>query len=1450
MKKIGLLILIALVAFTSCTVKKKSVIPFQDGDSSANGKGTSVYGLSTGAEVSRIDITPATQTIAANTSANLKATAIFTDGTKQDVTSSAAWSSNATGNVTVDNAGKVSGVAAGSAGVTAVYNGLTGNATVTVTSATITGITVTAVTSTITSGASTQYTAIATLSDGTTQDVTNFATWTSNSTGVASVGSTGTVTGAGGGSATITATYSGNAGTAPATVSTATVTSITIGPAVEIAKGSTKQFTVTATYSNGVVMDVTSQVTSWSSTDSGISTVYSNGLALGASAGSSTITASFGGATATAVLTVKPATLVSISIGANASIAVGTTKQFTAMGTYSDGSIQDITYNASWATSDANVATVGNAGVLSGLAQALSAGTTNITASLYGITSSPVTLTVQAPAITLSSITVTPSNQTKTKGLTQQYAATGIFSDGSSQNITQDVVWSTSNANASISNSAGTKGLALAANTGSSTISASLSGKTGSTTLTISAATLVSISVSPAASSVSKTLTKQFTATGTYSDNTTSDITANVTWSVDGGGAASISNVGGSKGLATGVNAGTATITASLSGVNGTTSLTVNDRTLVSIAVTPATPTKAKGLTQLFTATGTYDVGSPADITANVTWEADSNGDGIDDNLIVSMDNTAGPTTKGNGTAANVGTATIKAKLGGVTGQTTFTVTAAALTSIAVTSPYDSRPKGYTEQFTATGSYTDGTTANITSNVTWSSTDTNILSMDNVTVKGRGTASSTNMGGVTVTASLSGVSGTKAFTVVAAVVTSLSVSPATGSTPVGAARQYTATGTFSDASVQDVTANVTWKSDSNSDNIDDSSIASISNIAATKGKATAIATGTTVISATVDGISATANLTVTAATGAAATTTATVGTYDVVIPAGLSTTTTPSGNFSGTTYNNGSNLAGFVSVIPDYGQTSCSTLGNIVLGKILTDSPDLITVSSLVSSSTNTFATGCTITYNLAVTTNSSKKPTELSAHLINQVGVSTDGGSANVSSLTPVGSETATTTFRVIAQVTYTTGTGSELIGIGVTNESNYSANEALLTSFLNGTNLTSAGSSLASKTDSYTGVADPKVDFVWVVDNSGSMAAAQNGVSTAATTFFSKLGNKHLDYRLAVIATGGNGTNKDKTPSNTVAASPNQRGEDLRSSGWVTASTTNAQTAFTGTGGTTVGTIGAGVESGIFFASRSLGGNGATAATVTPRSGLSWGSDYKLVYVMVSDESDQYSCYSGNGTTPAYTSTGKDSVPPCPSGTAFNYNSSKFKDYGVKVYSIIGLTSGTTTPGSCSGTIAVATNANNAHTGYKDLSDASGGSYGSICSSDYGPLMDNIVSSVAGQSGYVLSRTPIASSIVVKVGGVVQTQDSTNGWSYNSANKSIVFAGTAWPSAGSTIEITYQYDSNVAYAADNNGTNLTAYISNIASERSSKIAFGIILAIGSILLGRGFIRRHKAEI
>jgi plastocyanin len=95
-------------------------------------------------------------------------------------------------------------------------------------------------------------------------------------------------------------------------------------------------------------------------------------------------------------------------------------------------------------------------------------------------------------------------------------------------------------------------------------------------TITVTAAnapTLQSITVTPANPTIGAGSTQAFTATGTFSDNSQQNISNMVTWASSNTGVASITSNGG---VATGVSAGTSTITASMNGINGSTNLTVS----------------------------------------------------------------------------------------------------------------------------------------------------------------------------------------------------------------------------------------------------------------------------------------------------------------------------------------------------------------------------------------------------------------------------------------------------------------------------------------------------------------------------------------------------------------------------------------------------------------------------------------------------------------------------------------------------------------------------------------------------------------------------------------------------------------------------------------------------------------------------------------------------------
>ncbi len=150
------------------------------------------------------------------------------------------------------------------------------------------------------------------------------------------------------------------------------------------------------------------------------------------------------------------------------------TQQYTATGTFSDDSTLDLTSTATWASSDPAVASISNSPGSKGLATGLSVGRTQITATdpSTGIVSSGVSLEVTDP--TLESIAVQPAAPVPlTVGGTQQFFATGTFSDSSTLDLTTTTTWTSSDpAVASISNSTGSEGLATGVSLGSTQVTA------------------------------------------------------------------------------------------------------------------------------------------------------------------------------------------------------------------------------------------------------------------------------------------------------------------------------------------------------------------------------------------------------------------------------------------------------------------------------------------------------------------------------------------------------------------------------------------------------------------------------------------------------------------------------------------------------------------------------------------------------------------------------------------------------------------------------------------------------------------------------------------------------------------------------------------------------------------------------------------------------------------
>lgn len=396
------------------------------------------------------------------------------------------------------------------------------------------------------------------------------------------------------------------------------------------------------------------------------------------------------------------------------------------MGVYSAGPDVDITSSVDWSSSDTDKATVTLHG---GVVQSTTnTGMVNITAAL-GAINGTFALTIRNADLSSIQIGVVGGASSIPNGTTAQFTANGIYTDHHQQFITDQVTWASDMPLvADISNASGSEGLLTGHMVGSGvTISATdpASMVTASVTFDISAAVVQSLTLAPTTPTIAKGTTKQFTVQANYSDGTHPFVTTTATWSTSMGSVALVSNTAPSKGLASGVNMGTTTITVSFGGQTAMTDLTVTDATLQTITVTPASPSTPLGFTRQFTATGNYSDSTTQDLTNSnsLVWSSDNPAAAI-------ISNSQG--TKGLASTNGTGSAVIKATVGAKSGQTTFTVSAATLTAI------DVGPSGQTlsvcgnwTTVTANGTFSDATMGDVTSQVTFTSDDTTVLTVAN-----------------------------------------------------------------------------------------------------------------------------------------------------------------------------------------------------------------------------------------------------------------------------------------------------------------------------------------------------------------------------------------------------------------------------------------------------------------------------------------------------------------------------------------------------------------------------------------------------------------------------------------------------------------------------------------------------------------------------------------------
>lgn len=138
-----------------------------------------------------ITVTPPTPSIVENSTQQMTATGSFDDGSVRNITGKVTWTSSNQAVATIDNAGLLRALTAGTAQITATQANITGSTTVTVVLANIVSITVSPTNISLTGqGVTQQYTATGHFSGAPDQDITTTVTWSTNPSSAAQISNT------------------------------------------------------------------------------------------------------------------------------------------------------------------------------------------------------------------------------------------------------------------------------------------------------------------------------------------------------------------------------------------------------------------------------------------------------------------------------------------------------------------------------------------------------------------------------------------------------------------------------------------------------------------------------------------------------------------------------------------------------------------------------------------------------------------------------------------------------------------------------------------------------------------------------------------------------------------------------------------------------------------------------------------------------------------------------------------------------------------------------------------------------------------------------------------------------------------------------------------------------------------------------------------------------------
>ncbi|WP_419238856.1 Ig-like domain-containing protein [Photobacterium leiognathi subsp. mandapamensis] len=641
-------------------------------------------------------------------------------------------------------------------------------------------------------------------------------------------------------------------------------------------------------YSDGLKSLLTNEV-QWHLSIEDIAKINNKGILTGINSGNVELKASYKGIESNIInVSINDAVLSSINISiksmlpdaSDASIHSGGQLLLAAEGVYSDGSTSPLTNGLKWHSSTVDIAQINNKGVLTGV----NTGGVEVKASYDGIESNIINVSItdailSSMNISIKSISSDASDASIYRGDKLSLAAEGIYSDGSTSPLTNEVKWHSSAVGiAQIDD----KGVLTGIHSGNVDVKASYEGiKSNIINVSITNAVLPSIintkrvevkapyediesnidnasitdavlssinisikSMSPDASgaaiygspSIYSGGQLSLAAEGVYSDGSTLPLTNKVTWHSSAVDIVQIDD----KGILTGVNTGGVEVKASYKGIESRIiNVRITDAILSSITIlvkslSPDASIYSGGQLSL-AAEGIYSDGTTSPLTNKVTW----NSSAVD---VAQIDD------KGILTGVSTGTIDVKASYEGIESNIiNVRITDAILSSIAISVksllPEASIHSGGKLPFTAEGIYSDGSTSPLTNKVTWHSSAIDIAQIDD-----KGILTGIAIGNVDVKASYEGIeSNIINVRITDAILTSMNISVKSLSPDAsiysGGQLSLAAEGIYSDGTTSSLTNKVTWHSSA----ID---IAQIDD----KGILTGVSIGTVEVKASYEGI--------------------------------------------------------------------------------------------------------------------------------------------------------------------------------------------------------------------------------------------------------------------------------------------------------------------------------------------------------------------------------------------------------------------------------------------------------------------------------------------------------------------------------------------------------------------------------------------------------------------